>query len=53
MWFYTLINSIKVITHRHVTAQDLALIKSVSDKTMLTAQIFLAMLPVIADYRFL
>lgn len=52
-YIYVLINSIKAMTRKKITKEDLALLKSLSDKTLRTAQIFLAMLPVMLVYPFL
>lgn len=52
-YIYTIINSIKALTQKKVTREDLALLKSLSDKTLRTAQIFLAMVPVMIVYPML
>lgn len=52
-YIYVLINSIKVMTRKKITKEDLALLKTLSDKTLRTAQIFLAMIPVMMVYPFL
>jgi len=49
-YLYTMINAIKSITARRITAQDLTLLQSLSDKTLLTAQVFLAMVPILVVY---
>jgi len=49
-YLYPMINQMKSITARRITAQDLELLKSLSDKTLLTAQVFLAMVPILFVY---
>jgi putative aldouronate transport system permease protein len=52
-YIYVLISSIKAMMSKRVSKADLAMLRSLSDKTLRTAQIFLAMLPVMIVYPFL
>ena len=52
-YLYTLISQINMMTKTQFTAEDLANLSKVGDKTLRTAQIFLGALPIMMVYPFL
>lgn len=52
-YIYVMINSIKMLMTKKVSKAELELLRSLSDKTLRTAQIFLAMVPIMLVYPIL
>jgi len=49
-YIYVMINSLKMMMTKKVSKAELELLRSLSDKTLRTAQIFLAMVPIMLVY---